>query len=71
MGQNADLTVTFKTCNGGLNSADDTTKINSIQPMTTLTEQAMFLLFDIVVMMIIEKKHINIVETKKFHSNIE
>ena len=39
--------------------------------MTTLTEQAMFLLFDIVVMMIIEKKHINIVETKKFHSNIE
>ena len=71
MGQNADLTVTFKTCNGGLNSADDTTKINIIQPMTTLTEQAMFLLFDIVVMMIIEKKHINIVETKKFHSNIE
>lgn len=71
MGQNADLTILFKTCNGGLNSADDNTKINSIQPMTTLTEQAMFLLFDIIVMMIIEKKNIIITETKKFHSNIE
>lgn len=71
MGQNVDLPILFKTCNGGLNSEDNANKINSIQPMTTLTEQSMFILFDIIVMMIINKKGINISETKKFHSNIE
>lgn len=67
----SDIVVKFKTCNGGLNSADDDTKINSKQPMTTLTEQAMFILFDVIVMMLIEKNAINIKETKKYHSNIE
>lgn len=71
MAQNSELVIKFKTCNGGLNSADDDTKINSIQPMTTLTEQSMFVLFDIITMMIIEKKNINIKETKIYHSNIE
>lgn len=71
MGKSADLTIKFKTCNGGLNSADDPSKINSIQPMTTLTEQSMFILFDIVTMMIIERLNINISNTKKFHSNVE
>ena len=71
MGKNADLTIKFKTCNGGLNSDDDASKINSIQPMTTLTEQAMFILFDLVTLMLIDKLHININETKRFHSNIE
>lgn len=71
MGKEADLTIKFKTCNGGLNSADDPSKINSIQPMTTLTEQAMFILFDIVTLMLIDKLNINLNETKQFHSNIE
>ena len=71
MGKSADLTIKFKTCNGGLNSDDDASKINSIQPMTTLTEQAMFILFDLVTLMLIDKLHININETKRFHSNIE
>ena len=71
MGREADLTIKFKTCNGGLNSEDDPSKINSIQPMTTLTEQSMFILFDIITLMIIEKLNINIVDTKQFHSNIE
>lgn len=71
MAQNSEIVIKFKTCNGGLNSADDETKINSIQPMTTLTEQSMFVLFDVITMMIIERMNINIVETKKFHSNIE
>lgn len=71
MGKMASLTIPFKTCNGGLNSADNDSKINSIQPMTTLTEQAMFLMFDIVAKMIIEKKAIDLNETKTFHSNIE
>lgn len=71
MGIESDLCIKFKTCNGGLNSADDPSKINSIQPMTTLTEQAMFILFDIVTMMLIRKLNINIAETKQFHSNIE
>lgn len=71
MGKSADLTIKFKTCNGGLNSSDDPSKINSIQPMTTLTEQSMFILFDIITMMLIEKLNINISNTKKFHSNVE
>lgn len=71
MGKEADLTIKFKTCNGGLNSADDPSKINSIQPMTTLTEQSMFILFDIVTLMLIDKLHTNLNETKQFHSNIE
>ena len=71
MGKEADLTIKFKTCNGGLNSDDDTSKINSIQPMTTLTEQSIFILFDIVALMLINRLHINVSETKQFHSNIE
>jgi D-arabinose 5-phosphate isomerase GutQ len=71
MAEMSDIAIKFKTCNGGLNSADDPSKINSIQPMTTLTEQAMFILFDIIVMMIIDKLGININETKQYHSNIE
>lgn len=71
MAVNSEIAIKFKTCNGGLNSADDDTKINSIQPMTTLTEQSMFVLFDIVAMMVIEKLNIDIKETKKYHSNIE
>lgn len=71
MGKEADLTIKFKTCNGGLNSADDPSKINSIQPMTTLTEQSMFILFDIVALMLISKLNIDLNETKQFHSNIE
>ena len=67
MAVNSEIAIKFKTCNGGLNSADDDTKINSIQPMTTLTEQSMFVLFDVIAMMLIEKKHIDIKETKKYH----
>ena len=71
MAELSDVVIKFKTCNGGLNSADDPSKINSIQPMTTLTEQAMFVLFDIITMMIIDRKGIDIKDTKKYHSNIE
>lgn len=71
MARLSDVVVKFKTCNGGLNSADDPSKINSIQPMTTLTEQAMFVLFDLIVMMIIDKEGIDIKDTKQYHSNIE
>lgn len=71
MGLESDITIKFKTCNGGLNSADDSTKINSVQPMTTLTEQAMFILFDAITMMLIDKLNIDIKNTKQFHSNIE
>lgn len=71
MAVNSEIAIKFKTCNGGLNSADDDTKINSIQPMTTLTEQSMFVLFDVITMMLIEKMNIDILGTKKYHSNIE
>ena len=71
MAELSDIVIKFKTCNGGLNSADDPSKINSIQPMTTLTEQAMFVLFDLIVMMIIDRLGIDIKDTKQYHSNIE
>ena len=71
MAELSDIVIKFKTCNGGLNSADDPSKINSIQPMTTLTEQAMFILFDLIVMLIIDKLNIDIKDTKQYHSNIE
>lgn len=71
MAELSDVVIKFKTCNGGLNSADDPSKINSIQPMTTLTEQAMFILFDLIVMLIINKLGIDIKDTKQYHSNIE
>lgn len=67
----ANHVVTFKSCNGGLNSADDPSKINSIQPMTTLTEQAMLIFFDLVVLELIRAGSIDIEGCKKFHSNIE
>lgn len=71
MANEASCIVKFKTCNGGLNSADDPTKINSKQPMTTLTEQAMFILFDAMALMLIRKLGIDIKDTKQYHSNIE
>ena len=71
MAELSDVVIKFKTCNGGLNSADDPSKINSIQPMTTLTEQAMFILFDLIVMLIINKLDIDIKDTNQYHSNIE
>lgn len=67
----SDLSITFRTCNGGLNSSDNQSKIVSIQPMTSLTEQSMFVIFDIIAVMIINKLQINLSDTKQFHSNIE
>ncbi len=71
MAKLADKTVIFKSSNGGLNSADNEKKINSIQPMTSLNEQAMFLFFDIVAVMLIERLGIQKKDEKKFHFNIE
>jgi 6-phospho-3-hexuloisomerase len=67
----ATLPIMFRTCNGGLNSEDDPSKITSIQPMTTLTEQAMLLLFDIIALRLIERAGIKIEDTKKYQTNIE
>lgn len=46
-------------------------EICSIQPMSTLLEQSMFLLADIITMMIIEKKNIDIDAMHKKHTNLE
>jgi 6-phospho-3-hexuloisomerase len=67
----ANLHLKFKSCNGGLNSVDNSIKFNSIQPMTTLNEQVMFIFFDVITLMIIERMNIDLNETKKYHSNIE
>ena len=71
MAKIADGKLVFKSSNGGLNSADNDKKINSIQPMTSLNEQSMFVLFDIIAVMLIEKLGIKKEDEKKFHFNIE
>ena len=71
MSKLADETLTFKSSNGGLNSVDNDSKIDSIQPMTSLNEQAMFVFFDIISVMLIEKLGIQKKDEKKFHFNIE
>lgn len=71
MSKLADDTLVFRPSNGGLNSSDNDSKIDSIQPMTSLNEQAMFLFFDIVSVMLIERLGIQKKDEKKFHFNIE
>ncbi|MCC8108031.1 MAG: SIS domain-containing protein [Planctomycetes bacterium] len=46
-------------------------EVPSVQPMASLLEQALFLLTDIIVMMLIEKKHVSIEEMHKRHTNLE
>ena len=71
MSKFADLSITFKSSNGGLNSSDNDQKINSIQPMTTLNEQSMFVFFDIISVMLIKLLGIKKEDEKKFHFNVE
>lgn len=46
-------------------------EVPSIQPMASLLEQALFLLTDIIVMMLIERKKISIPDMHKRHTNLE
>jgi len=71
MARDADFAVVFKPSNGGLNSEDNDRKIDSIQPMTSLNEQSMFVFFDIVAVMLVERLGIRKEDEKKFHFNIE
>ena len=71
MAKLADVSIVFKSSNGGLNSVDSNDKINSIQPMTTLNEQSMFVFFDILSVMLIHCLGITKKDEKKFHFNIE
>lgn len=67
----SDLVIKFTGCNNGLNSENDPSKINSIQPMTTLNEQAMFIFFDLLALKIMEKLHEDNNTMSFRHSNIE
>lgn len=71
MAKYADISIVFKTSNGGLNSEDNDQKINSIQPMTSLNEQSMFVFFDIIAVMLINALDIKKEDEKKFHFNVE
>ncbi len=71
MAKLADVSVTFRSSNGGLNSADNDDKINSIQPMTSLNEQGMFVFFDIIAVLLIDIFGIKKEHEKKFHFNVE
>jgi len=46
-------------------------EVPSIQPMSTLLEQSMFLLTDIITMMLIERNSIDIDKMHKRHTNLE
>lgn len=46
-------------------------EVPSIQPMASLLEQALLLFTDIVVMMLIERKHISMKEMQLRHTNLE
>lgn len=71
MAKFADFAIIFKPSNGGLNSEDNDQKINSIQPMTSLNEQSMFIFFDIISVMLINALNIKKEDEKKFHFNVE
>ena len=71
MAKLADYSIVFKSSNGGLNGEDNENKINSIQPMTSLNEQSMFVFFDIIAVMLIRTIGIKKENEKKFHFNIE
>ena len=71
MARMANLAVIFKPCNGGLNSDDSDEKINSIQLMSTLNEQATYILFDIVAKRIADDFNLNTEKTKRYHFNVE
>lgn len=67
----SDYPVWFRSCNGGLHSLDNKDKIDSIQPMSTLNEQALYLLLDIVTLLIINKKQLRHEDIVPKHFNIE
>lgn len=67
----ANHVVTFKPCNGGLNSEDSDDKINSIQLMSTLNEQATYILFDIIAKKLADKLGLDTEKTKRYHFNVE
>lgn len=67
----ANHAVVFKPCNGGLNSADSDLKINSIQLMSTLNEQATYILFDIIAKKLADKMDMDTEKTKRYHFNVE
>lgn len=71
MGKMADYKVIFKPCNGGLNSEDSSNKIDSIQLMSTLNEQATYILFDIVVKKLADELKLDTEKTKRNHFNVE
>lgn len=71
MGKVANHVIEFKPCNGGLNSEDDDSKINSIQLMSTLNEQATYILFDIIAKKIADKLDMDTEKTKRYHFNVE
>lgn len=67
----SDVVVTFKSCNGGLNSEDNPDKINSVQIMSTLNEQGIYLLCDLIAKRYCDIAMLNINELKDNHNNVE
>lgn len=67
----SDVKVTFKSCNGNLNSEDSPDKINSIQIMSTLNEQGLYLLGDLISKRYCDILLLNPGNLKDKHNNVE
>lgn len=67
----SDITINFKSCNGGLNSRDNPIKINSIQIMSTLNEQGIYLLGDLISLKYCELMGVESAQLKENHNNVE
>ncbi|MDI2112722.1 SIS domain-containing protein [Commensalibacter nepenthis] len=65
-GQYADLCVHIPGQIFGINS-----EIHSVQPMSTLLEQSLFLFTDIITMMLMEQCNISLEKMKNQHTNLE
>ena len=67
----SDTVVAFKSCNGGLNSEDNSNKISSIQIMSTLNEQGIYLLCDLIAKRYCDIATLDINELRENHNNVE
>ena len=67
----SDTIIVFKSCSGGLNSEDDSNKIESIQIMSTLNEQGLYLLCDLMSLRYRDFAGLSSNDLKENHNNVE
>lgn len=71
IGAMANWVIEYTSCNGALNSPDSSDKIDSAQLMSTLNEQATYILFDIMIRKLMDKMELDPDKIKRNHFNVE